>query len=142
MSRIDTALRPLVTDARSDDRAGARNTAHAQPADGLDDLEQDHDAPAGLLARALGQHFEEQLGVLDGPEERGAAGVDGAAGFPEALVAALRGVRGRGEQVRVVGCEEGEEGVEGFGGQGRVGDAGAGEEVGQGAEGGFDGGHL
>lgn len=43
----------------------------------------------------------------------------------------------------VVCREEGEEGVQGFRRDGRaVGEAGAGEEVGEGAEGGFEGGDL
>lgn len=43
----------------------------------------------------------------------------------------------------VVCREEGEEGVQGFGrDRGVVGEAGAGEEVGEGAEGGFEGGNL
>ncbi len=80
--------------------------------------------------------------VLDRSQQRRASRVDPAFGFPEALVAALGGEGRRGEEVRVVGCEEGEEGLEGFGCQGRVGEAGAGEEVGEGAEGGFEGGDL
>lgn len=45
--------------------------------------------------------------------------------------------------MRVVCREEGEEGVQGFGRDGGVvGEAGAGEEVGEGAEGGFEGGDL
>lgn len=45
--------------------------------------------------------------------------------------------------MRVVCREEGEKGVQGFGRDGGVvGEAGAGEEVGEGAEGGFEGGDL
>ena len=42
----------------------------------------------------------------------------------------------------VVCCEEGEEGVEGFGCDGCIGEAGAGDEVGEGAKGRFEGGDL
>ena len=139
---IESALRSVVADARRDDGSGARRAPHADSTHGLDDLEQDDDAPSGFLPRALGEHLEEELRVLDRSQERRASRVDPALGFPEALVAPLRGEGRRGEEVRVVGCEEGEEGLKGFGCQGRVGEAGAGEEVGEGAEGGFEGGDL
>lgn len=54
----------------------------------------------------------------------------------------MRGEGGAGEEVGVVGGEEGEGRVEGFRGEGRGGGAGAGEEVGEGAEAGFERGDL
>ena len=139
---LDAALRPVVADARGDDGTGAGHAPHAQPTQGLGDLQQHDDAPPGLLPRALGEHLEEQLRVLDRPQQGRAPRVDPTLGRPEPFVAALRGEGGRGEEVRVVGCEEGEEGLQRFGREGRVGEAGSREEVGEGAEGGFEGGDL
>ena len=80
--------------------------------------------------------------ILYRPQQRRTARVEAAFRFPEFFIAALRGEGRGGEEVGVVGCEEGEEGVQGFGREGVVGEAGAWEEVVEGAEGGFKGGDL
>ena len=136
------AVCSVVAEACGDDGAGAGEAAHAEAAEGFEGLEGDDEAPAGPLPGALGEHLEEELGVLDRAQQGGAAGVEPAVGFPEAFVAPLRGPGRRGEEVGVVGRQQGEEGLQRFGRQGRVGEAGAGEEVGEGAEGRFEGGDL